>query len=282
MNTIALRRSQVFSAPAAGLLVAFAVAAGCSGTKDGPGGGPDPLATESGFCKAWATNACNAVVVDRCQAPDAQSCIETQQQYCIDRLPPGYKSDNAEACLDRVKSAYADGVLSSDDIDVVLHFGPPCERLIRGPSAIGGSCTLDTDCDTLSGVRCVIKPGASEGQCHKPVEVGGGDSCADPDQVCAADFFCDDRSFCIRRLTAGAQCSADAQCGAGLRCVLGEPDDAGAPSGVCEARRGLSAVCVSNADCTSNYCSIGRGDADGLCANSIQLAQREPICENLR
>lgn len=263
------------------LLLALAVA-GCSASKDGPGAGPDPLGTKAGFCRAWATHACNATVVDRCQAPSVDDCINSQQLFCQSALPSGYQSTNAQACLDRVKAAYSDGVLSGEDIDVVLHLGAPCDQLVRGPSSEAGSCTRHTDCDTLNEQTCVIKPGASEGACHEPVVVGGGRACDAPDEVCEDGFYCKDSQNCIEQLGAGEACGSDAECGADLRCVPGETADAGAPAGTCEARKAPSAVCTINAECASNYCSIGRGEVEGLCANSIQLAQREPICEDLR
>lgn len=275
-------KDALFRRLAASSWLLFALAAtACSSTKDGPGAGADPLATKAGFCKAWATNACNAVVVDRCQSPSVDACINSQQLFCQSAIPSGYDSTNAQACLERVTEAYSDGVLSASDLAVVIHFGEPCDKLVRGTSAEGETCTRDTDCDTLSGHKCVIKPGASSGECHEPVMAGGGDRCTAPEVVCAEGYYCDGRN-CVAQFEAGEPCENDAECKADLRCVISDPGDGGAPSGVCEARKAASSKCTSHAECASNYCGIAKGDADGLCASSVQLSQREPVCEDLR
>ena len=251
----------------------------CSAAKDGPGAGPDPLATESGFCNAWATNACNATVVEDCQAPDVDACISAQQAFCMSKLPSGYEPDNAQACLDRVKLAYDDAELSIEDIRVVLQFGEPCDKLIRGSTATGGSCTLDTHCDTLNDEKCVIKPGSTEGACYEPVILGGGRSCDAPEETCEEGFYCDGNN-CIERLGPDDPCGSDAECAADLRCVLVLADDAGVPTGSCQPRAVLSATCTTDNDCQSGYCSIGT--TESLCANMVTFGLREPVCEDLK
>jgi hypothetical protein len=274
-----IRLTLVARAAALGGLLALALTH-CSATKDGPGAGPNPLGTETGFCRAWAANACNQTVVDDCQAPDVDACLTAQAAFCMGKVPSGYEPDNAQACLDRVKLAYDDAELSLEDIRVVLQFGEPCDKLIRGSAPQGGSCTQDTDCDTLSDHKCVIKAGETYGTCYEPVVVGGGRGCDAPEETCEDGFYCNGMN-CVERLGPDAECTSDAECSAELRCVIGPADDAGVSAGSCQPRNVLSAECTADAECQSGYCSIAPGEP-GLCADMVRFGLREPVCEDLK
>jgi hypothetical protein len=282
MNSRVFRKTGPVSIPLAAVLSGFLSLAmtHCSATKDGPGRGPDPLATETGFCNAWATNACNPTVVDDCQAPSVDACIAAQEAFCKSKLPGGYQSDNAQACLDRVKVAYDDAELSIEDIRVVLQFGDPCDKLIRGSTPEGGACTVDTECDTLDGQKCVMKPGQTIGACHEPVVVGGGLRCDAPEETCEEGFYCNGTN-CVEPAGPDDPCNADAECGADLRCILDAADDAGVPTGTCQPRAVLSAECTADNECQSGYCSIAPGET-GLCADMVSFGLREPVCEDLK
>ena len=81
--------------------------AGCSGS-DRKGSGPDPLATVSGFCQAWAELACTQEVVDLCAATDINACQRGQSAFCEDLVPSsGYDPKYAKDCLRAVEIAYS-------------------------------------------------------------------------------------------------------------------------------------------------------------------------------
>jgi hypothetical protein len=255
-------------------LLALTLPTGCGTDEETP---PDPLRNAGGFCKSWAQSACQQKVVDNCNAPSMDDCIDKQEDFCLGVIPENYSSKHAKECLSAVKAAYTDAVLSLDEIDVVIRLGAPCDRLSSGTSDQGDSCEKNDDCDTAAGLVCVIKAGQASGSCEEPVEVGGGEACDQPEQVCSGSFYCDGEN-CLAYKKTDADCEADYQCKPSDHCVT-ETD---APTGSCVARLASSETCTADADCQSRYCAIESGGTEGLCANSIILSLHEPLCENLR
>lgn len=247
---------------------------GCS-SDDPP---PDPLAKREGFCRAWAEAACQQKVLDACNAPDKADCVATQSDFCLALVPSEYSSKRAEACLSAVKNAYRDAVLSADDIQVVLKLGAPCDQLSLGAAKQGEACSANEDCNTAGGFRCVIKAGDDSGSCEKPEEMGGGDPCDEPQQVCADGYFCNGEN-CVAYKRAGATCQGDYQCRPSDHCVLADEE---AEDPTCEPRLKRAEPCTADSECQSLYCAKDEDEADGLCADSLVLTLREPLCKNLR
>jgi hypothetical protein len=258
-------------------LLALTLPLGCK-VEDEP---PDPLASRSGFCDAWAENACQPKVVEYCNASSVNDCKSQQSDVCRGKMPENYSSKHAKECLAAVKSAYSDGDLSPADIAVVIHFGEPCNQLSKGTAAEGESCKTNDDCNTAGGVTCVIKLGAAKGVCATPEEVGGGEACDGDAQVCADGFYCDGEN-CIAYKKTGKACDAgaDYECSPEDHCVVAADDTTG--MGACTLLADLNEECTVDADCQSGYCPLATGDTTGSCAGTIRLSRTEPLCDDLR
>jgi hypothetical protein len=245
----------------------------CKG-KDVP---PNPLATRSGFCQAWAEAACQDKVVTNCNANKTDDCINSQSDFCLSIVPEKYDATNADACISAVKDAYADAELSPDDIAIVIKLGAPCDKLSAGSVKSGGDCSADYDCDTAQGLACIQKQGAKTGICGTPEVVGPGDACDGPKQVCDDKHFCNGEN-CVAFKKEGFACDGDYECDPTDHCVIAT----GAAATSCEARLGLNETCTSDDDCASRYCAIAPKDTEGQCASTIVLTRTEPLCLNLR
>jgi hypothetical protein len=128
---------------------------------------PDPLADVTGFCEAWAEQACNADVVSHCSAASANACVAKQQSFCETLVPASkYSEQGALDCLDAVGKAYEDTVLTADERDTVLHLAAPCDKVLSGPGNEGDTCTVESDCDTNTGLTCVKKSPTGKGSCY--------------------------------------------------------------------------------------------------------------------
>lgn len=259
----------------------------CSGS-DSKGKGPNPLATVSGFCQAWAELACTPDVVQLCGGgTEIDACQRTQSDFCEGLVPSvGYDPKYAKECLRAVELAYSGDGLDAEQLLVVRQLGGECARLIRGASLAGESCSEDTDCDTIAGYVCVTRPG-TDGSCQIPEEVGAGLSCRDAAAVCVEGFYCDGRN-CIERLPEGEPCIDTQECAADLRCESASNGEGGAggessdTEGTCVPRiTRFDVPCEENDDCDSGYCEQS-GEGAGECVAVLQFGRREPVCADLR
>lgn len=254
-----------------GFSAAVAVA-GCSGDEEGPKA-DEALRTEQGFCREWAKRACNTRVVEQCSSTK-EGCLDRQSRFCEDLVPSGYSSVNAEDCLEAVERAYANAVLSTEDIDVVLKLGGGCSQLIKGRQAKGESCSDRYECDTVHGFECVIKPGQELGTCQVPRFVVGGARCDAEDTVCDLDLYCDATSGrCFEPERINDACVSDVICGVDAFCQEQEDEE----EGVCTAKLGGRAACVRNEECASGFCLPSLGQ----CVSSITLTVESSTCNDL-
>jgi len=118
------------------------------------------------------------------------ACVSAQAAYCSSLVPLNYDSAHAKECIGAVRSAYADGKLTSDELAIVRDLGAPCNMLAKGSKSVGDTCSDSTECDETSGQTCVIKAGDTSGTCQVANEVGGGQDCSGADAVCASGFYC--------------------------------------------------------------------------------------------
>lgn len=259
----------------------------CSGSKS-KDDGPNPLATVSGFCQAWAEVACNPDVVELCGGgEDVVACQQTQFDFCEELVPSvGYDPKYAKECLRAVEVAYTGDGLDAEQLLLVRQLGGDCSRLTRGSAEEGESCDADTDCDTIEGFVCVKRPGG-DGTCQIPEEVGAGKSCRDPAAVCEEGFYCDGRN-CIEKLPEDEPCVDTQECADDLRCAQTSAGEGGASgddsdgAGTCVPRiTGIDTTCSVNDDCKSGYCEQS-GSAAGECVSSLKFSRRDPVCEDLR
>jgi hypothetical protein len=251
---------------------------GCSGSEPGPGAaGGGSLKTTVAFCEKWAEAACNAKVVSACGADSKEACIESQAAACFDLIPYGYDPKNAKACLDAVGKAYEDADLTSEELELVLQLAAPCDRLIKGPIGKGETCSVTTDCNTLDGLKCIIKSGKEYGVCEVPREVGGGFSCKKAEEVCAEGFYCDGTN-CLAQKEEGDECEFDAECEPSLRCDI----PSGETTGTCVNRKKNGSDCSTNEECQSHLCAKPREASTGKCVNQVRLSADSAFCEDLR
>jgi hypothetical protein len=246
---------------------------GCNSEEDAP---PDPLAKREGFCEAWAKSACQQTVVDACDSGSIDDCVDAQSDYCLSLIPESYGSKRAKECLAAVKAAYKDADLTSEELEIVLKLGAPCDQLSKGIVEEGGTCEGPNDCNTAGGFVCVTKLGAAEGSCEEPEEIPAGNDCSGDAAVCAEGYFCNGDD-CVARRATGKACDGDYECKVEDRCVFateGEP-------GVCTARVELNEACTADDDCQSHLCVIESGATEGECASRIRLSRSEPLCDHL-
>jgi hypothetical protein len=256
------------------VLLALAVAIGACSSKEHA---PDPYATVSQFCLAWAQSACTSETVLACTGDSTEAltkaCVATQEQFCEGLFPAtGYSSVQAVSCLNAVQAAYSDGRLTAAEIATVRHRGEPCNHLIKGPQAKGGTCTQDDDCDTLSNYQCLIKGDA--GTCQIPVIAANGTACDAPDAACNPKFYCDGN--CVANKTVGAKCAADLECDPALLC---DPDSLKCIAKVAPDKCTLDSDCING-----NVCDIpvGAVGTTGKCLKTIQLSPSESLCQDLQ
>jgi hypothetical protein len=260
-------------------LLLISVVPSCSGSDRDPNA---RYSTLEGFCQQWGTAACNETVVENCQAASTDTCIESQKQFCMALVPRGYSPQFARECVSAVQDAYADARLTLEELNTVQKLEAPCHRVVSGAGE-GASCARDSDCDMVSGLRCVMSTGAEQGVCAEPVVVDPGRSCNAVGQVCTQGFYCNG-SNCIERKSAGSTCASDDECREDSKCEMADPGAGGAGGtgsvvpgeGTCTERAELSQSCDSHDDCKSNFCN------GTLCANTVVLSQSEPICATLR
>jgi hypothetical protein len=252
---------------------------GCSGSEPGPGASSDPLRTESAFCAEWAKVACNDQVVEDCGGT-AAGCRESQKIVCEDRLPFGYSSKYARECLDYVRDAYEDSVLTPEELNVMEDLTGECGRLIAGFSEEGDACTEDTDCDTVAGYFCVYEPGDVESTCQKPEIAEPDDDCSFAEVVCPEDRYCaalaepDEGGICRPRKQLDAACSSDAECAQALHCEI----PAGEALGTCEPRVAATEPCTTDEECETGLC-VG---AEPKCLTQVRLTGESVLCQELQ
>ncbi len=252
-------------------ILLLCLAAGCSSSKAGPGS-HDPYGDVGSFCQQWGKAACNSKVVANCSASNTDACIATQKEYCLTLVAPsGYSSQNAQQCIKAVHDAYADAQLTADEYKVVTSLGAPCDQLEKGPGASGDPCTDDSNCNTLDGLHCVLRPGDTTGTCYKPEVQQGGYPCSQPQQTCVTDFYCEN-GVCTHGQDVTATCSDAQPCVSTAQCV----------SGSCVAKGATTASCSQDSDCISNICAKAAGSTSGVCVDKIILGPTEPLCNHLR
>jgi hypothetical protein len=241
----------------------------------------DPLDSASGFCEEWGKNACVEGVLRACQAT-ASNCHDEQEARCLDRISDAkYTRTGAEECLKFIRDAYRDQALELDELRAFSSLGAPCDMLLAGNGDVGDTCKKTEDCDTTSGLQCVIKSGDTRGECHVPKDVSGGGKCSDANAVCGAEFYCNG-SNCIAKSITDEDCSADIPCSETTRCVMEEE----AVVGQCEPKLEVGRDCETNEQCATGICDRNEDevedDVPGVCVEFLELGRRVDMCREFR
>ena len=265
------------------------LAVSCSGKEDGPSTGLHPLSgKDQEFCDRWAEAACSDEVLHACvvRGLDVDRCIDAQKDFCMQEAPDGrYDVDNAQDCIDAVRDAYEDAVLTLDEYYTVrrLVVGTPCgEDQLLGweagePADEGDPCEAASDCNTTEMICVREDPEDDSGTCQVPRERSGGQTCTQPDQVCVEGFHCDalDSGYCIENPGRGGECCddpTDSECEVLVPCRGNNYCDS---DHVCAAKLEFGDDCVSPEQCSTELCFAG------LCVEEIDLGPGVAICEDL-
>ncbi len=229
------------------------------------------LKTPQDYCAARAEAECNGIVVQKCGVKDQTSCEGARSNRCLAAVPQGttYVPEAVGACLDTTRTAYADATLTSMELTAI---DDACSKVFSGPGAVRTSCTVDADCSSKDGLRCVIRSGDTSGKCLTPQVVQPGDSCAGESDVCTAEFYCDSKSaICLARAGLGEDCYMK-ECLPDLKCQTG------LFGGGCKALLMAGEPCTADTDCTSHICNKAKGSSDGTCTDQIVLSPIAAAC----
>jgi hypothetical protein len=236
----------------------------------------DPLDEVSGFCAEWGERACSEIAIRRCSSGSEEECQSAQMDFCLDLVPARlYNKEGAKDCLAAVQEAYDDAELDGEERATVESLGGDCQAVLSGDGELDDECTKDTECDVANDLVCVSRLDEESGTCQVPVEVGGGRGCSRADQVCEADFYCDEKRDCIEKQEVDDECTLAVPCKDNLNCAA--PEDSGV--GVCTEKLGAGDECEWDEECATGIC---RGINSMICAHVIVLDLDQPICEHFR
>jgi hypothetical protein len=244
------------------------------GTDDTPPPKGPTYPTEQSFCTAAAEAVCNANVVAACyQTTDVAASTEScRAEYALRENcnPAGlpYRHEGSEAHLELLRAMYGDAQVRRVELEAVTE---SALTVFSNSGHLNDSCTVDTDCSGVDGLRCVVKPGI-EGTCQQPVEVTAGNRCDEPNEVCADDFFCDSggtdpSNACIAYPDVGDACSETTPCADDALCVT--------PTGgtaACQAKTANGGACQGDEQCEGGFCVRPTGATDGTCGDVVVLS----------
>jgi hypothetical protein len=242
------------------LLMTLSALAACSKADDAP-------MTEDQFCEEYAKRECEAVAPLCTFAVSA--CTPTRISQCHARITVWrtatggsrpFRAENAEVCLDKVKSVYASVPISG----AVLHtLQETCARVFQGTTKVSLPCSVDLDCDG----NLICDPKVKVCADKKPVAAGS--FCGNPGEVCGAGEWCKAGAAggvlqCAKRQAAGQACSTADPCVESLRCT-----------GTCVERVPSGSTCLQDDDCSTGYCSPYLQK----CGAGLNFADESPSCK---
>jgi hypothetical protein len=220
------------------------------------------------YCAGRAQAECSDQVIAACAASGKDRCVASRQTVCLNAVPPGKTFDpaKAEECVNAVGAAYANAVLTKDEI---TGYTATCTQVFDGTGIKDGACQSDGDCKQSAGLRCVVAAGSAAGTCQVPRTIAAGDTCATADALCADGYHCGTTQHCEINAGSGEACSAVVPCKAAFKCSA---------AGLCEAKLLDGATCTAAAECANGICAEGAN----LCASQITLSLNEPFCVSAR
>lgn len=264
---------------AGGALFLSGVLVACGGGKMKETMAEYPYPDEASFCAALGEAECGDLVVKACYGSD-QSTLAEDRAACqaaragrCNPLGLPYHPDLAEDCVTTRQQALLDAVWTKDEIAAVE---AACLPVFSKEGPEGASCTADTDCDAVSGLRCVVKLNALSGVCGKPVEVAGGEDCSDPLAVCGDVFYCDPQvSHCLKRPEMDQTCSSGVPCSADYYCT-------DVDAGTCLVKTKNGQGCTKDGLCQGGFCVGATDGAPGVCSSTLPLQINAAVCDLYR
>ena len=262
---VSLRNVLAFGLVAAGLWGGCVVS---TEEGEGPQGPQYTYPSEGDFCRAVATAECTDSVIQACYGAvsdsNKKSCVDARSQG--GRCNPNalaYHPAVADPCVAAHGTVYGDAVLTRDELKSL---DEACLPVFNRGYAAGSTCAEDLDCDTSSNLRCIVKPGADDGICAVPAEVGGGEKCGLAEQVCKEDFYCSEQNYCVVAGGVNDLCSSAQPCGSESNCIEDEQDP---DTSHCVAKLSDGMSCGADTDCLSGFCVATK------CRSTYQLTNSE-------
>ncbi len=232
------------------------------------------VATLTEYCQSRAKIECSTQLVASCKVKDVSTCVADRSTKCMSDVPQGtvYVPTAATPCLQAVAAAYATTTITAASLGTVAN---ACESIFSGPGAARAPCNVDYDCALKDGLRCLIPWGETSGKCMQPNYVDPGGACPGEADVCTGTYFCDPKALvCTAEGGEGSSCSVQyAPCMQGYKCPGLGPFGA-----TCTPLGAVGEVCVAASDCQSNFCDKATGQAQGVCADQIQLTALDSMC----
>jgi hypothetical protein len=261
----------------AAVVMVMGVGCAASGAGDPPPVDPahQKMDTVESYCHARALAECNDTVVSKCAVTDAKSCVAARSSSCTRTAPQGTELVTAQApvCVQLVVAAYADAVLTGDELTKI---GTACgPALFSGPGAARSPCTTSYDCRSIDGLSCLIPDQATAGKCMKLQPVAASGACPGEADQCPDGYFCESKAkICQAQADSGEPCDPlNHPCKAGLTC----PTNPFA-GGTCQGKWSEGHPCKADADCGSNICARQPAAVDGNCSEAIVLSPLDGAC----
>ncbi len=229
------------------------------------------------YCGARAQAECNTQVVTHCGVKDPAACVQKRTSACMADTPQGatYEPARALACVEAVKTAYASATLTKDALAAM---DTACALIWSGPGTARAPCSVDLDCSSKDGLRCVIPLGQTAGKCLRPSMVPPAAPCPGEADQCPSDYYCQTKSqVCVSRGAEGSQCNRDSMpCLPGLYC-----------SGAlfitaCKPLATAGSPCDTGGDCADGLCDKASSSSKGTCSAAITLSPLDARCVNYR
>jgi len=247
----------------------FAICLACAGPEDLA----QETATLTDYCHARATTECNGAIVTACGATSVDACVTAREADCNKNVPQGttYVPTAGPPCIQAVQAAYATATITASSLAAV---DSACEGVFSGPGAARAPCTVDYDCALAQGLRCITPTNETESKCLAPNMIDPGGACPGEADVCSGPYYCDPQALvCVAEGGEGSQCSPGLEpCQQGFTCpgsLFG---------GTCTALPPAGMACTTATDCASNLCDKATGQAQGVCADQIQLTPLDSMC----
>jgi hypothetical protein len=210
---------------------------------------PDPYATVSEYCAAYAKAVCQIgntscqFSISTCETYQTSQCSTAAAQSTASGALT-YTPGNVQACINQLNNAYGSSP-STIPIATLNQINQICGQVFVGSVGTGGSCQIDSDCN-VSGEICATAPGQTA-KCEQPTPKTAGAQCLDVGDQCPTGDYCDSTTgsstygTCIAAQTTGDPCSATQPCDGNNSCV----------GGTCALLASEGAACSSNSDCAS-------------------------------
>lgn len=259
----------------------------CVSTEDvPPADPPDPYGTQNLFCSELAKVQCNDAIVQACYQSltedDRTDCINAAQasQACVTSVVPTdssagmtYVSTNAPGCIAKASEAYADARVTLAEQEAMFE---ACVGVFHRGASTGQPCDYDSDCATVDGLRCIVKPGVPNA-CAIPEEVGGGENCEGTGAVCIDGQYCSpDVGACLAAPKQTDDCGPTVPCAEGLICSGGDTD------GFCLAKKKAGEACASAEECATGFCVYATGADNGTCRADKLYDVAFETCDEVR